>query len=211
MNVRHIPRFQPVLLVLILATLMGCTEKETGDISTYEAENHPGINRAPDLKSFTINDVALSYSLHIEGKENEKSLRLDLVDLRFGQPGEHTPFYVICSSAQFLKQNDYAIPPTPAGPELSLAHCHQEALLDGKSRGVSIRFYGAADFVSAKRGYKLENLYVVVLPAIERSSTLPHIVNDANGDRVKVSPRPSTAKQLRVAFTRPGYDPGGYH
>jgi hypothetical protein len=138
-----------------------------------------------------------------------QSIRLDVVDQRFGQPGEQAAFRVMCSTARFLKQEDYAIAPRPDGPESVLESCHEEALLNGKSSGISIRFHAMSD-VGSKGRYAFDDDYLVVLPVIARGPASPLVGTDANGDRVKVAPS-FAAKQLRVRFTRPGYDPSGFH
>jgi hypothetical protein len=204
------PKLQLSLLTLAAIALTGCGEMPSGDASTYQAENHPDITRAPDLKSFTVDDGALRYSLHTEGAGKAQSIRLDVVDQRFGLPGEHAALRVLCASARFLKQDDWAIAPRFDGPESGLESCHEEAVLDGERSGISIHFYAVADVSSEKRKPRFDDYYSILLPAVEHGPAPPLVMTDANGNRVKVAPA-SPAKQLRVRFTRPGYDPGGYH
>ncbi len=197
------------MLLLLTIALTACAEKDLPENAIYAVLNHPEIKRPSDLQSFTIDGVALSYSLRTIGAGEEQSLRLEVLDLRFGQPGEHAPYRVICSSARIsVSFEDNWVRPRYYNPRSGLEGCDEEAMLDGKSKGVSIQFYG-----SNKSGDKLLDRFTVATPVVVLGPKPPLVTNDAYGNRVVGSRVPPTGKQYYIDFARPGYDPfpGGFH
>jgi hypothetical protein len=179
----------PALTLLSIA-LSGCAAKSSADDSIYNVEIHPEISRAADLKSFSTDSVALSYSLHTETEGDMRSIRLDIVDPRFEQAGEHIKYRVICTTARFMAQDDYAIPSKPAGTRVKPANSPR---------------------LSAGNSHKFEDRYVVILPGVELGEAPPTFDTDASGNRIKTSATNGQFKQRCVVFVRPGYSLGGYH
>lgn len=212
----------PVLLPIFLLT--GCTNNV--DVP-YEPAITPGMQIQADKISISADGIPIRFSLEVE--PGGQFIRLNVFDQRFGgdavKDANTTRYTVKCKTAQYQSYLMIAYEPSPNPPPKgaeNLAQCIQEdAVLDGKTRGISI-LMGTGNFVGkdalGRDQYQRDNRYAVLLPEIQipkpkEPATDQSSAADAPRDRqAMLAPTTMDAyKPQTVRFTRRGFSEGGYH